>query len=675
MKRVLPFENSANEYHYISDSFFVVYNKKLQCYITRDALSNKIEDAEKFKGCKDVDFKHKTIIVFNDEGEFLIDRNGRIAGPYDFIGFPCSEGTRPARKKKENINLWGYLQPVIHQFKKPKLFANKEDDSFFVATKIGGYNVNGYEIENRKCEWLIGFDRKKHNSSKKIIGILHSEFRSFHNTNIFFAGVSENAYGKQLLTIYKTNKKEDRVGILALERPYNSPDSYIDVVYLGNGRFKVTQKNGLISILYFDTKKKEFIYWPETDRRSFTSYTLKNEFVIAGKENGDLSILHQSYGDLTIFWDKVHVNGEDITYLYNNKEYSTNFSNLINSYNQSIAVVKRDFQANEILKEDINTEIDKSNISEQDNLMPLDWVVLLANPKKNCVRKSFNNDYEVSIPRKVLNAPRRRKLQNGDNVAIINIRQGYLLYGTLKNLLLSSRYYLLAEEELTSIKKDFTIFKTILSKGHFFIGSLIDVNLEDAIYKILKRELKASESTKEIYKFPTVSNSNSKLEITSPANSAELDKDKHICHNFNHDQSIKKVQIEEIAPIIGADFSFDFLGKRYEVGSIMPAQLLNRNRRIYFKKDPGILFIKIDCSSIIEGTNPRRYQIEGVGQGNQEFMTNNENTRIRDSRNPIILIKESNGVHIYYDIVQFESYERTDSKKGSLISFTLKSIS
>lgn len=496
MNQILPFENSINECHYIGDAIFIVFNKKQQCYITHDALSVNIKNAQKFRGYKNIDEKHNTIIVFNDDGEFFIDKNGRIIGPYDFIGSPCSEGTRPVKEIKDGVIMWGYLLPEINPKKKPKLFPCKKNDSFFVATKVGGYKVNGYEFEDRKYQWLIGFNRGKHNSSKKIIGIYHSEFIPFTTTNMFFMGLSENAHGKQIFTIYRANKKENEFGLQSLERPYSSPDSYSDVVYLGGGRFKVTQISGFISILYFDTIKKEFVYLPETDRRAFSSYIFKDHFVIAEKENSDLSILHKHYGDLTTFWENVNINGETINYLFNNKEYSTNFKNLIEAYNQSIAIIKRSIHDNDIPKVDTNNEICVSNIAEQDNLLALDWVVLL---KKHGIRKSFNKDYEISVSRKLLNAPKRRKLQNGDRVAIINTHKDYLLYGAIKNILLSSKYYSLTEVEYKSIKKDFTIFQTILSKGHFFIGSTVDENMEEAIYNILKKELNISETNQDIF--------------------------------------------------------------------------------------------------------------------------------------------------------------------------------
>lgn len=148
---------------------------------------------------------------------------------------------------------------------------------------------------------------------------------------------------------------------------------------------------------------------------------------------------------------------------------------------------------------------------------------------------------------------------------------------------------------------------------------------------------------------------------------------KSVC--LNRDDDTKKEQIDEAFSIQNEDCYFKYGDKKFLKGSKIPDELLN-NRRIYFKNNPGIIFIKIDDTMIISGTTPKRFRIKGVGQGKQEFMPKNENTRIRDSRAPIVLIKkDKDGNFILYDFAQYESHEMKNVDNGNVILFTLRSKS
>ena len=806
------FENSNNQRHFVDNVTFAVYNKKIQRYINKDQGTSDINKALIFNDYKSLDIKHDSVVVVNGEGEYFIDRNGRSLGAYKYIGEHCLEGTRPVKKIENSLNAWGYLPVEINPQKNIYFFIPEENESFFLSTKIGGYKVNGYSYEENTKQWLLGYNRDK-NKSSRIPGILHSEFQLFPNSNWYFKGITKTIHNTNIITIYKTNKDEDRYGLRRLNMPYISPDNYTEAIYYGKGIFQVTQINGLKSVLYFDRKKGEFLYWPETDRRIFLDYIFKDNYLLAKRDDGFYSILEKEKGDLSIFWEEVIYQDNKIRYKFNNEVKMIELEEVLETYNQSKELYKTVFQQ-EILEKEIKKDIEVAidPIYEKQNphliddmLLNIDWIAIISAPKKNSVRKSYGgNDYEVSIPRKSFETPKGRKLEVGDTVAIINIRIQKLLIGTVKNLRISNNYYLLSEIINVNITRDFLDFDNIISRGHFwFDKELKAVDIEEKIflyaqglqnkYSSKQNNLSDSKVTREIIKpsnenimqikkeiqiiepesikslFKSMSDlklpkdkiwsaleilfqdtlqqkndkglsliqeyANSKaelpnydsllIEIQNYLSEEEKDeflhrykmgikyknlneKDslitasvfinkmygtslewimpklepkipeisvkeyiKYICSKEQEDNNNMDKPIDENNETV-SPFSFNFEGFNFSIGNEIPIKLLSYSDRIYYRKDPGVIFVKINESEILKDVLPYRYKIEGAGGAIQEFMPNNVNQKILDGKIPIIAIKRNKQEKFeFFDKVTYASHSHSNAGKKKIIDFTL----
>lgn len=773
----LPFENSNNKCCYISDTQFVVFNKYLNCYIPSES---RIERAKKFLDYYSIDKTNNSIVVSNEEGCFLIDKNGRIAGPYDFIGDPCRNGFRPVKKTDKTDAgkyWWGYLPPIIDPKKSLNLFST-DDCTFFVATKVGGYLVNGRDYEDYKCQWLV-YPKQNKRGPGRIPGILHTEFKCIPNSFSFFVGISKNTRGNDLFMIYRTNKNRNTK---ILERPYNSPDLYLKIKYLGASRFEVLQRvKDLKSILYFDETKKEFLYWPETDRRSFKSYRFSRnkEFLIAEKEDGHYSIIDKEHGDLTIFWQSVtvDVDANRISYKFNDSVNSSDFDSIVDAFNETVTIIKNKAMTYKLTNNEASNNLDDKTVSvNQGSSRTLDWIIYL----KRKIYK-YNNYYQI-------NTAKSKQIKRDETVLVIDNQDNRLLYGTINYV--EKKYYCLSNEAEVRITKDFSIFRDrISSNTHIWINESIGSDIEASVYNILNKINGTSTSNADSAETIPVDDSvylsqNDIISIYKQLNSMNISDEKifpafqilfedsvkavrpsgismlseyansHILlpdfnqivdeikenlteeekfqfsnyfklgENFrgldrkesiifackfikenygisfekilqklepripnvtvdeylksvclNRDDDTKKEQIDEAFSIQNEDCYFEYGDKKFLKGSKIPDELLN-NRRIYFKNNPGIIFIKIDDTMIISGTIPKRFRIKGVGQGIQEFMPKNENTRIRDSRAPIVLIKkDKDGNFILYDFAQYESHEMKNVDNGNVILFTLRSKS
>lgn len=666
----LPFENSNNKCCYISDTQFVVFNEYLNCYIPSES---RIERAKKFLDYYSIDKTNNSIVVSNEEGCFLIDKNGRIAGPYDFIGDPCRDGFRPVKKTDRTDAgkyWWGYLPPIIDPKKSLNLFST-DDCTFFVATKVGGYLVNGRDYEDYKCQWLV-YPKQNKRGPGRIPGILHTEFKCIPNSFSFFVGISKNTRGNDLFMIYRTNKNRNTK---ILERPYNSPDLYLKIKYLGASRFEVLQRvKDLKSILYFDETKKEFLYWPETDRRSFKSYRFSRnkEFLIAEKEDGHYSIIDKEHGDLTIFWQSVtvDVDANRISYKFNDSVNSSDFDSIVDAFNETVTIIKNKAMTYKLTNNEASNNLDDKSVynilnkingtstsnADSAETIPVDDSVYLSQNDIISIYKQLNSmnisDEKIFPAFQILFEDSVKAVRPSGISMLSEYANSHILLPDF-NQIVDEIKENLTEEEKFQFSNYFKLgenFRGLDRKESIiFACKFIKENYGISFEKILQ-----------------------KLEPRIP-NVTVDEYLKSVC--LNRDDDTKKEQIDEAFSIQNEDCYFEYGDKKFLKGSKIPDELLN-NRRIYFKNNPGIIFIKIDDTMIISGTILKRFRIKGVGQGIQEFMPKNENTRIRDSRAPIVLIKkDKDGNFILYDFAQYESHEMKNVDNGNVILFTLRSKS
>lgn len=819
-------EKSNNVFHYINETQFAVYNKKIRGYINNSFASSNIEKALLFGGYRFIDKKHDSVVVYNEDGEAFIDKNGRCLKFFDFIGEACADGIRPVKRREGGINKWGYLPKEIDPQKKPILYP-KENDAFFLATNVCGYKVNGYDYGDSKSQWLLGYNRRRILTSKRINGIQHDEFQRLPNSNLFFLGITINSHNNKIITIYRASRVEDKKGhVKLLSRPFNSPDVYSDVKYLGKGLFLVSQTTGLLSILYFDKDESDFKYWPETDRRNFTHYTLEAGLLFAKNAKGYFSVIHKELGDLTRYWDKVMLVNNQIFYEFDGVQNTVDVKDILNSYERTVSLLKEGIQNSnkiESRNKESQSEPQKGYNKMTDSMLRkyIDWVALISSSEMIMLRKSFDvNFYDITIPNKLINAPADSKLLKGDKVIILNLNNAYLLIGEIFDFDKDNNY-ILRELDVKNLKLDFSKFSYIINKGHIFIKKeCLDRGIEKEIYSIIKdinksleeqdnlfeqkqkdesdfkksqcnqppitnklmnttiqkikflyeqikdahfakdkiyraleilfeesiqeskgsnlslleeyanslsinpnyneimQEIKGCLSEEEYdefihrykmgLKYKSLPQKDSitiacknisslfgkslewvypKLEPIIP-NITVIDFIKHICSSNYLETKDDKVNAEQENNKIESKTSsfnpknvssmhktFTYRGIVFRVGDVIPSDLIKENRRIYFKKDPGILFIKITNKDVVSNTAGYKYKIEGVGQYHQEFLPNNENSRILHSKEPIVLIKETSENHyIYFDLVGYSSHIKVQSQKGQILEFILKPV-
>lgn len=116
-------------------------------------------------------------------------------------------------------------------------------------------------------------------------------------------------------------------------------------------------------------------------------------------------------------------------------------------------------------------------------------------------------------------------------------------------------------------------------------------------------------------------------------------------------------------------------GKEIKKGDILPKNIISVYQRIFFKKQFGAIFIKINEKEISTRNTKNEYSIYGVGGDMMVFLEGNENYRIKSQKYPIVLVKkDKNGNYRYYDLAMYKDHYIEKDRKGEKILFTLKKI-